>query len=1624
MRQILPRKYKFLKTLQDSVNSKVILAIDKESTKKVVFKYILPESPFYQGFFEECLFIKEAEHPNLIKLIGSGFHFDGASYYIMPYYEKIDPLEYCKRRGTKGFLEISWQILKGLNFLHERDKLHGDISIDNVLFYLNENGIQVKISDFGLSSLIVAKHLTDISGTANYLAPELITNPGKTNLTKQSDLYALGILFSIILIGKLPESNTAPLDVLKNRIKTEREKIVPAFPVENEIIMVVEKLLSFSPRERYQSCSQVVRDIHPFIKKYNISTADDNSIDSKIKFNLYREKVVKTIVNYVQKSQIVKIIGDKKDAIDETISFLALKLIVHNNLVFRIDDQKENSNIIEIIQKNLPVNIIFKNVIYTKNVIFILDMKAVNKNFVFLNKLIEQNKKFKLIIVDQKNTHQESEFSVKIRKYKLPKLANKEFENYLNLIFGKNVLPAEIKDFINKNANRNLILINEFLQILQKEKVISKNELSWHFSSNEIAYDFYNEEMIKKHLSILKTLNQNEMKFLTSVSFWKDIFTIKEIQEIFQFSIIKIQDHITELKKKDLLIQDPHNIKFQYAFFKKYIQESASRSLRFEIIEKVIIYFRHKDNLEFSDKMMYFKYLQKNKHFSELLEKAIEIYHKLHRNREFVKLEKLGKIINYSRNDLIKIHPDNLMYILFNYELRVRDRGNYDKSKEVYAYLKKNIDYCEDNFFKNELIMKKLQYFQAENNYSEITLYYEKNCKEINLWSNNQKARILHLVSSAYFRINKIKISIKIIKEMIEICQQTKKLEYLLSAAYSNLGFYFYRLNENKNALKYYIQAKNLAEKDELNFNLGYIYCRIAFINFELFQFKKAKEFYKKAEFFKNKRKIYYFMGLISNGMGHINLYEGNFWDALNYFQKNKKDCMVTRNKYYYHMIARTLSFIGYYDQAEFFILRSLKLAKSKKNLLKYFTTIYLFILFFKKDFKMFCKVTSELTKTSSGKEITIIPEFYYIEGIYYHSIKSWEEMKTTISDLKHKFDFSINPNAGIYYHNLNALFLFENDQLTEALKFIEKTIKKLKIIKNNLIEAPEIYYNAYLITKKAFDENLTTENYKKYLKVAHKLIQKRKNNLPTNPMRRTYLEQENVKKIVNKYEEEMIKKRFSETSTILLELLEDISKIITNVTDENKLFTKILEIAISVTGAERGLILTLDQETKKQHIRYSVKVGEDSLKDITSVSKKIISDVFRKKQAVYSTKVASNEVFDPYRSFVNLKIESIICLPLIIHKQILGTVYLDSRSLLAFTPEEIKFLNVFAQIAASAIETSQYYCRLEEEKKHLADYLLKEKKGHENIIGNSPQILSLLKKIEQIAPTDVNVLIEGESGTGKELVAKDIHQLSRRKDKLFIPIDCGSLSENIIESELFGHIKGAFTGAISDKKGLFEEANDGTVFLDEISNISLNMQTKLLRLIQEGEFKRVGENKVRKVNTRIIVASNLSLKKLVVEGKFRQDLYYRLSIFPIEIPPLRERIGDVRILAKHFLDYYNIIHQKNIKGFQDSSLKILEEYSWQGNVRQLQNEIERAVIVCEEKRLSDKDFQHLKKSTSEIVLQPNKSNQNFNGQINDYKLAVIKKALKDANDNWTKAAEILGLSRQNLRQIYQRLDK
>ncbi len=411
-----------------------------------------------------------------------------------------------------------------------------------------------------------------------------------------------------------------------------------------------------------------------------------------------------------------------------------------------------------------------------------------------------------------------------------------------------------------------------------------------------------------------------------------------------------------------------------------------------------------------------------------------------------------------------------------------------------------------------------------------------------------------------------------------------------------------------------------------------------------------------------------------------------------------------------------------------------------------------------------------------------------------------------------------------------------------------------------------------------------------------------------------------------------------------------EIAKSLHAIVDLDPLLDHLLELAIETTRAGKGLILLRDRDSSLT-IRAVRGMQHESVTDATEICQSVIDDVTAGGNPVLATDASSDERFRERDSIISFNIQTLMCVPLSVRDEVLGAVYVDGRGTDSFSTDDLDFLVSFAQLAAIAIDNANLMKSLKQENLYLRKEV-ETRYRFQNLVCNSEAMQQLAHLLEKVSRSDVSILVTGETGTGKSMVARAVHYASTRSSKPFVTVDCGALPENLLESELFGHLKGAFSGAVHDRTGLIEEADGGTLFLDEISNTTLDLQAKLLRVLQEGEIRKVGENKLRKVDVRILAATNTPIRKAVREGSFREDLFYRLNVVPVEMPPLRDRKEDIPTLAMIFLEKACERSGRDLMSFTEDAMALLEAAPWRGNVRELENSVEKLVILAESDRI------------------------------------------------------------------------
>jgi transcriptional regulator with GAF, ATPase, and Fis domain len=479
----------------------------------------------------------------------------------------------------------------------------------------------------------------------------------------------------------------------------------------------------------------------------------------------------------------------------------------------------------------------------------------------------------------------------------------------------------------------------------------------------------------------------------------------------------------------------------------------------------------------------------------------------------------------------------------------------------------------------------------------------------------------------------------------------------------------------------------------------------------------------------------------------------------------------------------------------------------------------------------------------------------------------------------------------------------------------------------------------------------------------------------------------------------------------ISLRLLTRVSERLFKSFDLNQLLEDLMDAAIEVTRADKGfLILTENNELR---VKVARNVGRENIDDaIERLSDSIVAKVIKSQKPLILRDALDDPEFRGSESVVNLKLLSVMCVPLALRGDLLGIIYVGNDRLVnRFEPKSLDTLTIFAAQASLLLMNAMLVNELKVDNTELRKKL--EDHHYGDLVGTCAGMKDVYKRIDKIAGTDISVLITGETGTGKELIAREIHRRGPRTKGPFITINCGAIPENLLESELFGHVKGAFTGAIATKPGKFHAAIGGTLFLDEIGEMPLSLQVKLLRALQEKVIYKVGDNRAEPVDIRIVAATNKVLEEEVKKGTFREDLYYRLNVVTLRLPPLRERGEDLLVLAKYFLQKYAKEYSSRSRGFTPSSTIAIKKYGWPGNIRELENRIKKAVVLADKPLLSADDLD-LRPENLDPIMPLAQAKE-------DFQKRYINEVLERNNGNRTKTAKDLGV---DPRTIFRHLEK
>lgn len=486
--------------------------------------------------------------------------------------------------------------------------------------------------------------------------------------------------------------------------------------------------------------------------------------------------------------------------------------------------------------------------------------------------------------------------------------------------------------------------------------------------------------------------------------------------------------------------------------------------------------------------------------------------------------------------------------------------------------------------------------------------------------------------------------------------------------------------------------------------------------------------------------------------------------------------------------------------------------------------------------------------------------------------------------------------------------------------------------------------------------------------------------------------------------------------------LIEINTLINSNYSDINALLAHILDSAMRLVSGEASSLLLVDHN--KKTLRFEIALGPKGLeakKFVVKTDESIAGWVVRNNRSLIVNDVPNDPRFSPYvQQSTGYKTQNMLAVPMRVKDECIGVIEILNKVMNdGFGHEDLEVLEIMANQAAIAYENARHFQRSRDEIVALQDQIVTDR-GYHTMIAKSSVILEKLDIVERVARSESSVLILGESGVGKELFAEQLHLKSDRASGPFVRVNCAALPEGLLESELFGHVKGAFTDAISNRKGRFEMADKGTIFLDEIGDLPLSLQSKLLRVIQNKSFEKVGSSETITVNVRIVAATNRDIERLVEEQKFRSDLYYRLNVLPLYIPPLRQRIEDIPELATFFLNKIRHEVKKEFVGFSEAAMTAILSYSWPGNIRELENTIERACVIGRPPYIQEEDLLLKNRSLPDNNTYSDKS---LKSVINLFKKHYIQKVLEESDWNQTTAAQVLEIQRTYLSRLIKELE-
>ncbi len=1677
---LVAERYEVLETIQQTSTVGIFKVRDYETKQVYALKINLnPQSiEINQRLKREFFFLHRLHHPNIVRAYGAGM-YEGSFFIIEELVDGV-PITSVLRGYSQEVIEAILQILDALHYLHHQQLVHHDLKPENIIYRKTEQDIKILDLGFaeevhaaeaipggsiGYIAPEVIKGIPPSPRTDLYsfgvIFYEILTakNPFFIEGRPESPFAAFKYQFSALLQApsffnpKIPRE----IDELVLRLLALDPYFRPAGA--DEVIKSLGRIIKVSDRLEFKKFeSAKVMDFNPqtipFVGRSEIlerfrsiithpsSTPADNVLILKGDIGIGKSRLLFEFkfLAQVEGRRILFFSGESGRSLFETLAGL-LNFIPAENIINRFSVYEELTHrIVEAAdQKKFP------------QILIIDDLDLLNEFDLGLFRYLALNSlRLNLKIVGATNIMpevlQDLQFIV------IPPLNRTETSKLVNLVLKR--CEENLIDLIfERSSGVPLILIEILKNLITVDDISRVREIPIPEGIHHLLEPMINR-LKEDEKTILKILSV--IKGSTSLQFLQILFA----EAITDFTDERFFTALHQLKIAGILRPGPDST---YTIANKIVSdivESQIGVVEKEHLHKII-----------GEKIEEFLPVQENlsalaRHFKSagIKDKA---YHYCKRAGEKALTDKDFVSARQYLSDALGLIPEGvkpeerLELLIKVCDIELFNLGDYDRARfhceQIFEVIDRLQDEVKDPQFYLITYYDRLGcLFQRQNEHNKaVEMFeqveralkergieklenYENYCQLLCDWAfslirlgENRKAKDLLEKAESISRVKEdYRLSAKILRyrSMIAEADNNQKeairlnLESIdlytkigddqgVALGYHSLGYSALKLNNLDEAIGYYDQAIEYYEKISDILSLGTILDNIGVAYLRKSDYNKAKDYLERALFYLKILNLEKYLINTCTNLAEVYFYLGEWNKAMDFNQ----DALKLSEKYgdlknmhiVYNNIGKIEFFRGEIKLARDCLSKSSELLKEagaepEIDFYALQARIYIRERDFDKAREYLVKALRQARHLRQRKEL---PGLYALISEFYESLNDFKRM------LRYSQKAIATALPGIREYGVGlrlagkAKFFIES--MAEGIRKIEESIDLFKKIDCPFDLAIAVRDSVYLKLK----------GFEKGLKIDRSILRQELEG--AEQIFRTIGAKEELEKTNSLVNEALwsVLDRVSAISEVgYISLFQQLGDIVNVMINEEDFASRILDLMINLTGAERGLLFLIGNDG-----RLKLSAGRDidrkTLSDARDISKSILDHSVSMAEPIYSLDASLDDRFRHRESVILHNIRSILCAPLKTKDDLLGAIYLDSRLSANLFPLEHKdFIMACSSLISATIEKSLFFKRFQER-----DFVLEGKVIVDSetpyIIGVSKVMKECYEKATSVAKTNANVLLTGETGTGKGVIARLIHNRSRRRNNLFLSINCGVLPETLFESTLFGHRKGSFTGAVTDRKGAFETANGGTIFLDEINSATPLIQTKLLEAIEDKIIRRLGEDEPRKVDVRLICATNVDLESEVVKRSFREDLFHRIARFIINVPPLRERPEDIIPLAEFFLRNSASEMNKRYLRFSSEVIDLFLKYPWPGNIRELINTIDSAVIVAKGEEITVDDIE------SRVLKRVEEKSLPLKEQIVRISKSAIIETLKDCRGNISHTAVALNLHRRTLQRLMRRFN-